>query len=174
MFNHLVRTTFAPLLTAVIVQSTLECNSLCYIHHHTSLSWSLSKISINLKCWTGLLSKLVKLWSCDTKKFRQDPSCELLIVSDLMSFYWIMCTVHYWVSRDLIKTSSKVTFFIFAWLGTRQHQKLNGILMKTSILSDIKKLSPDAQTSSLEGFHSTLNQWHPKMICFSWVGTYCR
>jgi hypothetical protein len=26
----------------------------------------------------------------------------------------------------------------------------------------------------LEGFHSTLNQWHPKMLCFSWLGTYCR
>lgn len=26
----------------------------------------------------------------------------------------------------------------------------------------------------LEGFHSTLNQWHPKMICFSWLGTFCR
>lgn len=46
--------------------------------------------------------------------------------------------------------------------------------MNTSIQNDIKKLSPDAQTSSLEGFHSTLNQWHPKMLCFSWLGTYCR
>ena len=46
--------------------------------------------------------------------------------------------------------------------------------MKTKLLNDIKKLSPDAQTSSLEGFHATLNHWHPKMICFSWLGTYCR
>ncbi|KAK3728961.1 hypothetical protein QZH41_016823, partial [Actinostola sp. cb2023] len=35
-------------------------------------------------------------------------------------------------------------------------------------------MSPEAQTSCLEGFHSTLNYWHPKMISFSWLGTYCR
>jgi len=46
--------------------------------------------------------------------------------------------------------------------------------MKASILNDIKRLSPKAETSCLEGFHSTLNQWHPKMTCFSWLGTFCR
>ena len=60
------------------------------------------------------------------------------------------------------------------FLGTVAYDKLQSILMGKSTLNDIKKLSPDAQTSSLEGFHSTLNQWHPKMICFSWLGTYCR
>lgn len=48
------------------------------------------------------------------------------------------------------------------------------ILMNTRILNDIKKLSSEDQTSCLEGFHSTLNQFHPKMICFSWLGAYCR
>jgi hypothetical protein len=61
-----------------------------------------------------------------------------------------------------------------SFIGTRAYDKMQGIIMKTSLLSGVKKLSPDAQTSSLEGFHSTLNQWHPKMICFSWLGTYCR
>lgn len=37
-----------------------------------------------------------------------------------------------------------------------------------------KKLSNDAQTSCLEGYHATLNFWYPKMMCFSWMGTYCR
>jgi hypothetical protein len=31
-----------------------------------------------------------------------------------------------------------------------------------------------SKTSCLEGFHSTLNHWHPKMQHFSWLGTYCR
>lgn len=44
----------------------------------------------------------------------------------------------------------------------------------TRLVNDIKKLSPDAQTSSLEGFHWTLNHFHPKMVCFSWLGTFCR
>ena len=30
------------------------------------------------------------------------------------------------------------------------------------------------QTSSLEGFHATLNHWHSKMLSFSLMGTYCR
>ena len=37
--------------------------------------------------------------------------------------------------------------------------------MKKSLLKDISKLSPDAQTSALEGFHSTLNQRNLK--CFA-------
>lgn len=44
----------------------------------------------------------------------------------------------------------------------------------TRLVDDIKKLSPDAQTSCLGGFHSTLNHWHPKIVCFSWLGTFCR
>ncbi|CAH3153273.1 unnamed protein product [Porites lobata] len=48
------------------------------------------------------------------------------------------------------------------------------ILMNTRLLNDIKKLSSEDQTSCLEGFHSTLNQFHPKMICFSRLGTYSR
>ncbi|XP_028405222.1 uncharacterized protein LOC114527724 [Dendronephthya gigantea] len=59
-------------------------------------------------------------------------------------------------------------------VGTKAYDKLQGILMKKTVLNDIQQLSPDAQTSALKGFHSTLNQWHPKMLCFSWFGTYCR
>ena len=38
------------------------------------------------------------------------------------------------------------------FVGTRAYDKLQGIIMKKSILNDVKRLSPDAQTSSLEGF----------------------
>jgi len=58
--------------------------------------------------------------------------------------------------------------------GTNAYNKLHKLLMNTGLISDIKKLSPDAQTSCLEGFHSTLNHWHPKMDCFSWLGTFSR
>lgn len=54
------------------------------------------------------------------------------------------------------------------------YDKLSSLLLKTSLLNDIKKMSPDAQTSCLEGFHATLNYWHPKMICYSWLGSLCR
>ena len=45
---------------------------------------------------------------------------------------------------------------------TKAYDKLNGILMKKSVLKDIGKLSPDAQTSAFEGFYSMLNQVAPK------------
>ncbi|KAK2554153.1 hypothetical protein P5673_024508, partial [Acropora cervicornis] len=53
------------------------------------------------------------------------------------------------------------------WLkkGTNVYNKMKQVLMK--------KLSREDQISCLEGFHSALNQFHPKMICFSWLGTYC-
>ncbi|XP_068734517.1 uncharacterized protein [Montipora capricornis] len=59
-------------------------------------------------------------------------------------------------------------------IGTKAYDKLNSLLTNVRLVNDIKKLSPDSQTSCLEGFHSTLNHWHPKMVCFSWLGTYCR
>ena len=59
-------------------------------------------------------------------------------------------------------------------LGTKAYDKLNNLLTNVRLVNDIKKLSADAQTSCLEGFHSTLNHWHPKMVCFSWLGTFCR
>eukprot|EP00794_Sanderia_malayensis_P012394 gene12394-biopygen9879 len=59
-------------------------------------------------------------------------------------------------------------------IGTPAYDKLQDVLMNKRIVNDIKKLSSDAQTSCLEGFHATLNHWHPKMISFSWMGTICR
>ena len=58
--------------------------------------------------------------------------------------------------------------------GTAAYDKLTSVLTTKQLLGDIKKLSSDAQTSCLEGFHATLNHWHPKMIGFSWLGTFCR
>ncbi|XP_065069757.1 uncharacterized protein LOC135694804 [Rhopilema esculentum] len=59
-------------------------------------------------------------------------------------------------------------------IGTPAYDKLLKILCNTTALKDVQSLSCDAQTSCLEGFHSTLNHWHPKMVHFSWLGTYCR
>lgn len=59
-------------------------------------------------------------------------------------------------------------------IGTKAYDKLHKLLTNTRMVNDVKKMSPDAQTSCLEGFHSTLNHWHPKMVCFSWLGTFCR
>ncbi|XP_046845066.1 uncharacterized protein LOC124438917 isoform X2 [Xenia sp. Carnegie-2017] len=41
-------------------------------------------------------------------------------------------------------------------------------------MKSIQQASPVAQTSCLEGFHSVLNHFAPKMIHYSYVGMYCR
>ncbi|CAH3028658.1 unnamed protein product [Porites evermanni] len=50
------------------------------------------------------------------------------------------------------------------------YEKLYTALTKNSLVKGIKQASPFAQTSCLEGFHSLLNQFAPKMIAYSYVG----
>ncbi len=79
-------------------------------------------------------------------------------------------------------TRSLITFVVpgdinmnlFYQPGTAAYERLASILLNTRIVNDIKKLSPHAQTSCLEGYHSLLNHFHPKMLCFSYIGTKCR
>ena len=41
------------------------------------------------------------------------------------------------------------------------------------LVKGIKQASPMEQTSCLEGFHSVLNQFSPKMIGYSYKGMFC-
>ncbi|XP_046854728.1 uncharacterized protein LOC124447773 [Xenia sp. Carnegie-2017] len=47
-------------------------------------------------------------------------------------------------------------------------------LTKPRLIAGIVKASPMSQTSALEGFHSVLNQFAPKMISYSFPGMFCR
>ncbi|XP_028518525.1 uncharacterized protein LOC110250843 [Exaiptasia diaphana] len=62
------------------------------------------------------------------------------------------------------------------WLekGSVAHDKMVAELTKASLIRGIKQASPLYQTSGLEGFHSVVNFFAPKMIAFSYVGMYCR
>ncbi|CAN7945662.1 unnamed protein product, partial [Ixodes hexagonus] len=55
------------------------------------------------------------------------------------------------------------------WLpeGTPAHQKLREIVLSKQLLRDIPRLSPSAQTFATECFHSTLLQFAPKLVHFS-------
>lgn len=54
------------------------------------------------------------------------------------------------------------------------YEKVEKALSKKGIQKGIKKASPLSQTSCLEGFHSVVNHFCPKMIVFSYVGMLCR
>ena len=54
------------------------------------------------------------------------------------------------------------------------YEKVSKALKNKRLTKGIQQASPLAQTSCLEGFHSVLNQFAPKMIAFSYPGMYIR
>ena len=60
------------------------------------------------------------------------------------------------------------------YTGSDEYEKLVASLSKTSLLHGIKNASPIAQTSCLEGYHSVVNQFAPKMLAYSRTGILCR
>ena len=67
-----------------------------------------------------------------------------------------------------------IGIFVFTYAGSQAYEKLCSVLNNINLVKGIKQASPFAQTSCLEGFHSVLNHFAPKVIAFSYVGMYCR
>ena len=72
-----------------------------------------------------------------------------------------------------VNNNELITYLTYM-IGKAAHDTLKKVLLNKIIQGDVRKLSSDAQTSCLEGYHATLNYWHPKMIGFSWMGSQCR
>ncbi|KAL2096843.1 hypothetical protein ACEWY4_006050 [Coilia grayii] len=62
------------------------------------------------------------------------------------------------------------------WLepGSTAAFNLEGIAMRGALVKDIRQLSPQHQTYSLEAFHSLILHFAPKHTSFSYVGMYSR
>ena len=54
------------------------------------------------------------------------------------------------------------------------YEKVKKALTANSLKKGIMQASPNAQTDCLEGFHSVLNLFAPKIIPYSYTGMYCR
>lgn len=66
-------------------------------------------------------------------------------------------------------------YFSFLYISaSEEYEKLCKILQKKNITSAVKKASPVGQTSCLEGYHSVVNQFAPKMLSFSYTGMLAR
>ncbi|XP_026100436.1 uncharacterized protein LOC113071285 isoform X1 [Carassius auratus] len=62
------------------------------------------------------------------------------------------------------------------WLdpGSLAAVKLENIIMRTALLKDVRQLSPQHQTFSLEAYHSLILHFAPKHTGFSYLGMYSR
>ncbi|XP_052007397.1 uncharacterized protein LOC127660942 isoform X2 [Xyrauchen texanus] len=62
------------------------------------------------------------------------------------------------------------------WLdpGSLAAVKLENIITRTALLKDVRQLSPQHQTFSLEAYHSLILHFAPKHTWFSYVGMYSR
>lgn len=58
--------------------------------------------------------------------------------------------------------------------ASEAYEKLSAALTKTSLTKAIKKASSVEQTSALQGYHSVINQFAPKMYAFSYLSMFCR
>ncbi|XP_070384925.1 uncharacterized protein [Dermacentor albipictus] len=73
--------------------------------------------------------------------------------------------------RCLHGPSSRVS-----WLkiDSPAHKQVRAIVMAPVLLKDIRQLSPDTQTYSLESFHSVLNGYAPKSTAYTYEGMKAR
>ncbi|XP_046548601.1 uncharacterized protein LOC124258581 [Haliotis rubra] len=62
------------------------------------------------------------------------------------------------------------------WLkcGTKAAEKLGLLLEKPRLLKDVRKISPQYQTSAVESFHRVIINFAPKMVGFSYMGMLSR
>ncbi|XP_022098533.1 uncharacterized protein LOC110983528 isoform X2 [Acanthaster planci] len=86
------------------------------------------------------------------------------------------CTMAIQTSSPTVCTEDSKMENARKWLqsGTEACVKVCAIIEKTSLVKDIRKMSCSQQTSSLESFHSLINQFAPKMKAFSHAGIVSR
>ena len=69
---------------------------------------------------------------------------------------------------------SSTILTLFWFLVSEAYEKLYTALHKPTLVKAIKKASSIEQTSCLEGYHSVVNQFAPKMFAYSYLGMLCR
>lgn len=61
-----------------------------------------------------------------------------------------------------------------SFVDTPEHELMTDIIGDKRRLKDVRQLSPEGQTSSLEAFHSVVNHFAPKMLHFPYEGMNAR
>ncbi|XP_067298749.1 uncharacterized protein [Pseudorasbora parva] len=58
--------------------------------------------------------------------------------------------------------------------GSKALHRLHKVLINKRVLTDVEKLSPNYQTSTVESFHKVISQFAPKNVVFPFIGMLCR
>ena len=58
--------------------------------------------------------------------------------------------------------------------GTKAYEGVYAILTAKALVADVRKLSTQHQTSSVEVYHSVVIHFAPKLLVFSYKGMVCR
>lgn len=103
-----------------------------------------------------------------TRKQFHSISVSLILVAKEILPLMIGCFIY--ILSCISRTLSSPCHFA----DTVVYEKLCTELTKAPLVKGIKKASPLAQTSCLEGFHSVVNQYAPKTAAYSYQGMYCR
>lgn len=72
------------------------------------------------------------------------------------------------------ETGNSLVMFCFFHSGSVALYKVEKLLVNKRVLGDVRKLSSDHQTSSLEAFHSVVIRFAPKSVVYPYVGMMCR
>ncbi|KAK3744265.1 hypothetical protein QZH41_019935 [Actinostola sp. cb2023] len=105
------------------------------------------------------------------------PKLGDVIVAKFNAFFYHIINVHNDIPNRLFNKCAHATLTVpRLWLtkGSEAYWKLYDALTQTSLVKAMKQASPVAQTSSLEGYHSVINQFAPKMLAFSYLGMLSR
>ena len=87
----------------------------------------------------------------------------------------LVCNIYY-ICITVLKLNCTLAllYFISYHSDSKLYEKVSTALTNPRLVKGIKQASPLDQTSCLEGFHSVLNQFSPKMIAYWYQGQYCR
>ncbi|XP_078384210.1 uncharacterized protein LOC144666703 [Oculina patagonica] len=112
-------------------------------------------------------------WSVISTK----PKLGDVILAKFKAFLYHIINQHKYLPNQLFnKCAHGLINTPRVWLtkGSIAYEKLVEALSQNSLIKGIKQASPVAQTSCLEGYHSVVTQFAPKMLAFSYLGMLCR
>lgn len=107
-------------------------------------------------------------------RFLKALLCSLLLIFMIPLFLYCVLGIKR-IQQIIGNICKRILFHAYILLAdSNVYEKVRDALTKSTLVSGIKQASPLSQTSCLEGFHSVVNQFSPKIIAYSYTGMLVR